>query len=95
MDKTDRSSQEPMVQAGPIIQMEKLRLRERNDGSFSKPSDTASSLSHCLASSTVAPEAGFSLHTLNKTLQDPTWHSCRKESRTLMPEEVQVTQQCD
>lgn len=69
--------------------------------------DTTSSLSHCLAPSTVALQAGVSLLALNKTLWDPSWHGCRKETgeekssaascplRRTVTMEVQVTQHCD
>lgn len=53
-------------------------------------SNTTSSLSHCLAPSTVALETRVSLLALNKTLWDPKLHGCRKESGSLQPPPVLI-----
>lgn len=55
--------QHPVAKAGPIIQTENLRLREINNDPFPASSNITSSLSHCLASPTVALETGLPMDT--------------------------------
>lgn len=78
--------------------------RARYTDKETEASNTTSSLSCCLAPSTVTLEARVSLLALNKTLWVPRLHGCGKESgsppaashaHSMVTEEVQVIQYCD